>query len=218
MTFAGFQNDAFQTDAFQIETPFVPVEPEIPTGHLHIGKFINATPLYTIENEIINEDEIDDGKRRTNIVVVDGQQDSWTEYDRTDLVARDVTVNAYLDLPELTKPGDVRRRAVEEIQTARSASSPGGDVAGPIILTIRRMDPIFWIDSDGNRYQTRIEGLRVDTNQSRSPYQRASVDTGALIFCPPEDDQLIYIARDNFEHDESVGLGEAQVGGEWVIT
>jgi hypothetical protein len=195
------------------------VEPVVlPTGHLHIGKFITAVPLYTLENEIINQDEIDDGRLRANVVVVDGLQDSWTEYDRDDLIARDTAITAYLDLPELKTPGDVRQRAVEEVQTARGVTSPGGDVAGPVVLSITRMDPIFWIDEHGNKYQTRIEGKSVEWNQSLTPFQRASIDTGAIIFCPPEGDELTYIARDLFDRDTAIGLGSALTGGDWVIT
>ena len=188
------------------------------TGHLHIGKFITGEPLYTIENEIISHDELEEGQSQPNVVLVDGQEHSWQEFDRSDLNARDHAVHSYFDVPELTNAGAVRQRALEEIQQARSSSSPGGEISGRLVLVTNRMDPIFWIDTDGNKYQTRIEGKSVSFSQSLEPRQTAMIDTGAIIFCPPEGGDVTYIARDLFDREEQDDLGTALIGGDWTIT
>jgi hypothetical protein len=221
--FGAFQEEAFQEDAFQIAdaddvAPGWQVYVSVPkVGRLHVGKFAAAEPLYTLRDEIINYDSVDDGRLRANVVMVDGQEDSWTEYDRADLISRDVAVAAYLDLPELTNAGAVRQRAVEELEQARVVISPGGEIAGPMVLTTTRMDPIFWIDEYGNRYQTRVEGKAVSFDQGRMPRQHATIDTGAQVFCPPDETEYVYLARDNFERADDDELGEAQLGGNWVI-
>jgi hypothetical protein len=217
MVDTAFQEDAFQGDAFQIDVAVVTVPVyALGTGHLVIGRF-QGEPQYTLNNEIISHEQIDEGRLRSNVVIVDGLEHSWTEYDRADLVARDAAVNRYLDLPELKTPGEVRQRAVEEMQQARVTSSPGGVISGSRVVTTRRMDAIFWIDEHGNKYQTRIEGKRVEFNQSVTPFQRATIDTGALIFCPPDDGVEDYLARDTFDRASTSGLGEADLGGVWVI-
>lgn len=189
-----------------------------PTGKIHIGKFLNAEPTYTLENEIIGYDQIDEGRGRVNVVLVDGLDDSWTEYDRADLLARGAPIHKYLDLPELPLRGQVRQRALEEIEQARASSSPGGDISGPRVLETTRMDAIFFIDEQGNRYQTRIEGKSVRFNQSLTPFQRASIDTGALFFCPTDIGDDEFIARDQFDRTDAATLGDALVGGSWVVT
>lgn len=184
-------------------------------GRFHVGQFLSSTPLYTIENEIIDYEQVDEGIDRPNVVVVDGYVDSWTEYDRSDLLARDTAVNKYLDLPELKTPGEVRQRAIEELQNAERANSPGGTVVWMPWFTV--MDKINWIDEAGNRFETRIEGLSVEFNQSLAPFQRATIDTGVLTFCPPTTDAAGYIARDLFDRTTAAGLGSSQTGGDWVI-
>lgn len=187
------------------------------TGHIHVGKFITGEPLYTIENEIISHDDLEEGQQRPNVVLVDGQEHSWQEFERADLVARDQAVHAYFDVPELTTAGAVRQRALEEIQQARSSSSPGGEIAGTLVLTTTRMDPIFWIDTDGNKYQTRIEGKSVSFSQGLEPTQKATIDNGTIIFCPPEGGEVTYVARDLFDRDADTDLGTALIGGDWTI-
>ena len=185
-------------------------------GHIHIGKFIDADPLYTLENEIVSQDAIDDGSQLSNVIMVDGMVDSWTEYDRTNLIARRTALPAYFDLPELKTAGAVRQRGAEEVQQSRSVISPGGDVVGQAVLFTSRMDPIYWIDADGGRYQTRIEGKSVEFSQRVTPAQRATIDTGAVILCPPDTGDVTYIARDDFERETDSGLGDALTGGAWV--
>ena len=214
---SAFQDTAFQNDAFQLDVIVTPPPPApvLPTGHLVIGRFSQSDPLYTLRDEIIAYEQIDEGSRRANTILVDGQEDSWTEYDREALNAQDEAVIGYHDLPELKVIGEVAGRAIEELQNARATSSPGGEITGPKVLTTTRMDWIFWIDEDGNKYQTRIEGKNISGNQSTTPYQRALIDTGVLIFCPSDDTDITYIARDDFER-ATEGLGDAVLGGTWV--
>jgi len=194
------------------EAPFA-----LSTGKIHIGRFAVGEPTYTLENDVLSYEQTDQGARRATVVNVDGNDDSWIEYDRTSLFSRDEAVVTYLDLPELMTPGAVRQRAAEELQQTRSGSSPGGDIAGEKVLITTRLDQIFWIDENGVKYQARIEGKRVAFSQGLEPVQHASIDTGALVWCPPGAVMGTYIARDDFERTVTSGLGDALTGGTWVI-
>lgn len=196
------------TDSFAVE-----IETSLSTGRLWVGRFIEAAPAYTVENEILAQEQIEEAQLRPNVVSVDGNTDTWIEYDRADLTSRDTVVNAHYDLPELNSSGDVRQRAVEELESSRRNSSPGGPV--PWDPRYTRLDKIFWITRDGSKYETRIEGLAVEFNQGKEPYQRANIDTGLMVYCPP-DEEGTYLVRDLFEREEDDGLGEALTGGTWV--
>lgn len=185
----------------------------LPIGRLHIGKFINTEPQYTINNEILAQEHIEEGNVTPNIVAVDGEDDSWTEYDRGDLTARDVAINEYLDQPELSTLGSVRQRAIEEIASIKRGSSPGGDVVWMPYYT--RMDRVYWIGEDGSKYEARIEGLSVQTDQSMTPFQRATIDAGLAVLCLP-DEVATYLVRDLFERESATGIGIADIGGSWV--
>lgn len=187
---------------------------DLGTGAIHVGRFTEGTPLYTIENEIIAQEQQGEVHGRPNVVAVDGETYSWTEYDRGDLVVRDASVHAYLDLPEIITPGGVRQRAVEELNSALRTNSPGGDVVWQPWFT--RMDRHYWIAEDGSKFESRIEGLAVKFSQSLTPYQRATIDDGLMVFCPP-DDAVSYVARDLFERETDPGLGDALTGGTWVV-
>lgn len=187
----------------------------VPSGTLRIGRFVDADPSYTIDNEILSHDQLDEGQARPNVAAVDGQDDSWTEYGRGDLNSRDVAINAYLDLPELQSVGDVRQRALQELETASRTTSPGG--ACSWMPWFSRMDKVFWIAEDASKYEARIEGLTVEVDQTTTPSQRATIDTGLLVFCPP-DTVDTYIARDLFERVTSSGLGDADTGGTWTTS
>jgi hypothetical protein len=182
------------------------------TGRLVIGRFMTEEPGYTIADEIISHEQIDEGRMRPNIVMVDGEDDSWTEYDRADLLQRDTPVNAYLDLPELKSVGSVRQRAVEEQAAAQRSNSPGGEIVWDTHLN--RLDRIYWVTENGIKYETRIEGLEVEFNQSMTPFQRASIDTGVVVLCPPEEEDT-YLVRDLFERETTDGIGDADTGGTW---
>jgi hypothetical protein len=182
------------------------------TGRLVIGRFMTEEPGYTIADEIISHEQIDEGRMRPNIVMVDGEDDSWTEYDRADLLQRDTPVNAYLDLPELKSVGSVRQRAVEEQAAAQRSNSPGGEIVWDTHLN--RLDRIYWVTENGIKYETRIEGLEVEFNQSMTPFQRASIDTGVVVLCPPEEEDT-YLVRDLFERETANGIGDADTGGTW---
>lgn len=198
-------------------TDFLSVEvfTDLTSGKLWIGRFINTDPQYTISDEIITHEQVDEGQERANIISVDGQEDSWTEYDRGDLVDRDIPINAYFDLPELKSVGDVRQRTVEELDTAKGSNSPGGVVVWRPAYT--RLDHIFWIAEDGSKYETRIEGIDVEFDQSTQPFQWATIDTGLMVFCPP-DEAASYLVRDLFERESTDGIGTADIGGAWTTS
>lgn len=184
-----------------------------------IGRFDDKTEddvEVTIDNEIIRHDHTNDGRERPNVVVVDGQVNSWTEYDRADLLNRQREVVRYIDAPELNTPGEVRSRAQNETLDARRYNSPGGEVVFNEVYD--RMLPCFWIDEQGNKFFTRIEGIHAEWNLGTQPFQRQSLDMGTFIYCPPVAAPASYIARDTFQRDTSSGWSDAQIGGSWSIT
>lgn len=189
--------------------------PDPDRATIWIGRFGDDEPSYTIENEILSPSQVNNGRDRPNIVVVDGQQDSRIEYDTADLHLRGRTVNEYVDAPELLTPGDVRKRAEQEGQDATRENSPGGDVIWR--PEFDRLDTIYWIDRDGNKFRTRIEGLSVEWNQGMSPTQHATIDAGTFVYCPPDTPQDTYIARDLFHRTETSDWGDALVGGIWTV-
>lgn len=184
-----------------------------PDARFWISRFEKDTGDYTFQDQVIEYTQVNEGRKRPNVVSVDGNDDSWTEYDRADLTTRDRPVNVYLDLPELKNPGEVRARAQQEIIDARRFNSPGGRAVWYPQYT--RKDTVYWIDEDDNTFLTLIEGLAVEFNQSLTPFQRATIDTGTFIYCPP-DVPGTFIAKDSFQRTQS-DWGDAQVGGTWVI-
>jgi hypothetical protein len=189
-------------------------DPDVP--YIWIGRFGDEDPAYSIENEVINQAQVSEGTQRPNVVIVDGNVNSWRQYDRSDLTLRDRTVNNYIDDPSLLTPGDVRRRAEQEIQDATRWNSPGGDVVWK--TDYNRLDTVFWVDADGNIFRTRIEGLSVEWNQSTQPFQHATIDAGAFVFCPPTEPVTTYLARDLFQRAEAGGWGSAPIGGDWTVS
>lgn len=200
------------SDTFAFGEGTASIEVAWTTGHIHVGRFDPTEPEYIIENNIIDYNQIADGNR-VNVVVVDGNLDSWTQYDRDDLLRRDKAINLYLDLPELKSSGEVRQRAIDELGNARRANSPGGTVVWDPDYT--QKDSIYWVDADGQKFTATIEGLSVEFNFSTEPFQRASLDNGNVILCD-DGDPGSYIARDLFEREETDGLGDALTGGSWV--
>jgi hypothetical protein len=202
-----------QEDGFALLVDFE----EIPwsTGHVHIGRFVPGDPKYTIQNEVTSYAQISEDRTRANIAKIDGNLDSWTEYDRDDLTIRDSAIVSYLDLPELKSSGEVRQRAIEELRAARRVNSPGGSVAWQPWFT--QKDSIYWVDEDQQKYTATIEGLSVEWSQGEEPFQRAEIDTGNVIICDENIDPSDYFARDLFERTTVASLGDAVTGGTWVI-
>jgi hypothetical protein len=191
------------------------IETSWSTGKVHISKFEAGPQQYTIENEIIEHEQISEDQTRVNVVMIDGNLDSWTEYDRDDLIVRDRSVNVYLDMPELKTSGEVRQRAIEELRAARRVNSPGGTVVWQPWFT--QKDSVFWVDEDGQKYTATIEGLEVEFAFSEEPYLRASIDTGNVLICEEDDTDVTYFVRDLFERETTDGLGDAPIGGTWTI-
>lgn len=183
------------------------------SGTLWVGRFVEAEPAYTLQNEIINYAHLDEGRQRPNIIIVDGELDSWTEYDRDDLTSREAPITAYFDLPELHSPGAVAQRAIQEQQEAARAASPGGDIVWNPLIT--RMDRIYWVGSDSSKYEGRIEAIEVTFDQGVQPFQRCTIDLGLMVLCPP-DEETTYLARDLFDRDTPTGIGTADIGGSWT--
>lgn len=184
-------------------------------AYIWVGRFGEDEPSYTIQNEVISQSQVNNGKERPNIVTVDGQVDSRVQYDGADLRLRGRTVNDYIDAPDLLTPGDVRKRAEQEVIDATRQNSPGGDTIWR--PEFNRLDTVYWIDGDGNKWRTRIEGLKVEWSQSMQPFQHATIDAGTFVYCPPDTPEATYVARDLFQRDETGEWGDALIGGTWTI-
>lgn len=205
-------------------------------GQITIDQFEDTDPEYDIDEEIISVDQADISDVRPNVVLVDGQEDSWTEYSRSDLATRGAAVNEYLDLPDLTTLTDVRAKAQEEKTLAAKGNSLGGlCVWRP---WFQRMDSVTWRDHDDNVYLARIEGMDLDLNQGGSPYQHVQMDLAPISLCDPEADETglgpgsggsgdngevvdpdDFLANDQFVRDNSSSSwGTAGTGGAWTLT
>lgn len=147
-------------------------------GLLTIGKFTSKTPIKTLEDRIISTVYGADADTRINTALIDGNEHSWLEVDVNDIRNRDRAINAYFDAPELKSQDTVRERALEEIRRSKLGRSPGGTV--PLYFDLWRMDPILWVDSSGRSRLVRIEGIKVNINQSTQPSQRAELDTSII--------------------------------------
>lgn len=144
-------------------------------NRISIGRFDNNLPVATLQDTVIETEEIDEGNRRINVAVVDGNEHSWISIDATDLHSRGRPVNAYFDLPELLDQDSVTARAHEEIKRGSQGNSPGGRIVFQFGLW--RMDPITWVDNAGTSKNVRIEGIKVQLDQGRKPKQAMELDT-----------------------------------------
>lgn len=147
-------------------------------GVIEIGLFTDLVPSRILEDEVFDTNYVDDANRRINFAVVDGNEHSWLEGDGEDSRARDRQIVAYFDLPEILTQDGVTERAREEIRQGQKGQSPGGRI--PLMLDIRRMDPLTLIDNIGRSFDVRVEGIRVDINQSNRPSQYMELDTSLL--------------------------------------
>jgi hypothetical protein len=147
-------------------------------GFIEVGQFKDVGVVKTIENRIINTELANAGNRRINLANVDGNEHTWFEVDIPDALERDRMINAYFDLPELLDKDKVRERAQEEIRRSGLAEAPGGLV--PLFFDLWRMDVIEWVDNSGDSKTVRIEGIRVEINQSSEPSQRQQLDTSLV--------------------------------------
>lgn len=205
-------------------------------GQIVIRQLEDLEPLYDIDDEIISIDQADLSELRPNIIAVDGNEHSWTEYSRGDIHFRGAPVAKYLDLPELTTATEVRTKAQEEKTYAVKGNSLGGTcVWRP---WFRKFDPVTWTDHDGNYYIARIEGMTITVDQGTEPFQRAELDLSPISVCDPEADESgvgpgtggsgdegevvqpsDFIAKDDFNRaDVTSSWGTAEVGGSWTLT
>lgn len=148
-------------------------------GSVVVGKFNDTTPITTIEDTIIESDQVNEANRRLNFAQVDGNDKYWIEVDTADTIRRDRAMVSYFDLPELTDLDAIKERAREEIRRSARGSSPGGTT--PLYFDLNRMDTITWIDNQGVEHLVRIEGFSVDINQSTRPHQQQAFDLAKYI-------------------------------------
>jgi hypothetical protein len=148
-------------------------------GSIVVGKFNDTTSMKTIDNRIIESDEIEEANRRTNFAQVDGNDRFWIEVDTADVERRARLLVSYLDLPELNDLDAITERAREELRRAAMGSSPGGTT--PLYFDLNRMDTITWVDNAGNSHLVRIEGFQVQINQSTKPHQHQTFDLAEYI-------------------------------------
>jgi hypothetical protein len=190
---------------------------------IHVDQFTGFETGTTIDDEIISYENVETSLIRPNIVMVDGNEHSWTEYYRPDLLVRDMAVVQYLDLPSLKTQGDVTNRANEELGKGLRSVSPGGTVIWR--PTYQRLDNVLWVDQFGETWSMRIEGLEIDFDQGMSPFQRVKIDGGPLSICddttepgtPPA--PIVYLASDTFNsRSVTSGWGTAELGGAWTVS
>lgn len=144
-------------------------------GFVEVGKFHDQTPIRTIQDEVIQADQIDEAKRRINLAAIDGNEHHWIEVDTEDTNQRGRQISAYFDLPELLDEDAVIERSREEIRQGTAGKSPGGMT--PLFFDLYRMDAVTWIDNSGESQLVRIEGFEVTINQSKEPTQHQKFDT-----------------------------------------
>jgi hypothetical protein len=186
------------------------------TPKIFIDYFNGTDVEYVLEDEVISVDHIEESARRPNVIMVDGNENTWTEYYPADLSVRAVPINAYFDLPELLTLGAVRNRALQELDKSVLTMSPGGVAVWR--KWMQRMRRITFIDNDGNAYDTRIEGMTFEFNQSEEPFQRVTLDLGPLLICGDEPNRD-YVLFDRFHKaDVSSSWGDAELGGTWTLT
>jgi hypothetical protein len=142
---------------------------------IEVGKFNELSPTATIQDEIIESDEINEASRRINMAIVDGNDQYWIELDTADLLLRGRTIASYLDLPDLVNLDDIKTRAREEIKRSAQGASPGGTI--PLRFDLDRMTVVTWIDNAGNSQVVQIEGISVDIRQDERPIQHMTLDT-----------------------------------------
>ena len=202
-------------------------------GEIVINQFTDTDPLYDIDDEIISVDQADVSELRPNTIEVDGNEDSWTEYSKTDIYRRGAVVAKYLDMPELLSLTDVKNKAQEE----KTLASKGNSLGGLCIWRpwFHKMDAVSWTDHEGNYYTARIEGMVVTVNQSTTPFQHAELDLTPITVCDPETDDTggtggsgsggeildpgEFIAQDDWDRDDASSTwGDAVTGGTWSLT
>lgn len=212
-----------ETNFMQIACSFREDAPQL-GFEIKVSQFEEQEAEYIIKDEIISVDQIDDSESRPNIILVDGNEDSWTEYYRSDLVRRAAPVNKYLDLPQLDSLIAVRNKAQEE----KAVSVKGSSLGGLCVWRpwFRRMDTVQWIDQFGNTYDARIEGMDIDIDQGAQPFQHVQMDLTPVIICDPEEetpdddedeDNPEYIVYDDFDRDPAAGTwGGVEIGGDYA--
>lgn len=147
-------------------------------GFVEVGKFVDTAPARVIQDTIISSSQTDNAARRINFAAVDGNDDSWLQFDAADIQSRDREINAYFDLPELMDLASVKARAEEEIRLSSGGQSPQG--VTPLYFDLWRTDCVTWIDQAGNSHLVRIEGFKVDIDQSQKPHQHQEFDNSIL--------------------------------------
>jgi hypothetical protein len=147
-------------------------------GVVEIGKFTDQTIVKTIQDTVIESGRVDNANKQINFASVDGETESWLEYDATDLQRRGREVNKYFDLPELLDQSAVTARAKEEIRVSKLGASPSGKT--PLYFDLWRLDPVTWIDQLGNSSGVRIQGFQVTIEQGARPSQRQAFDFSLL--------------------------------------
>lgn len=183
------------------------------TPWIYIDQFSSADPDYSLTDEILEYTQVEEAEKRPNVVMVDGNEHSWTEFYRPDLVARGKTVTEYLDLPELLTQGAVKDRAGEVLDRAIRGNSPGGKVIWRPGL--QRLDVVSWTDEFGDVWAMQIEGLKIAWDQGLRPFQHAEIDGGPLLICT--DEPVTHIVSDSFTREIADGWGTADTGGAWTV-
>jgi hypothetical protein len=140
-------------------------------NQLEIGKFDSTEVQRTFEDDITKFELTEQNGRRINLAVVDGREDTYIEIDGVDTRRRGRQIVAYFDVPELDTTEKVVDRAREEVRRGVVGSKYTG--GSRMYFGIDRMDMTTWVDSAGQSYDLRIEGMTININQSKEPHQNA---------------------------------------------
>jgi hypothetical protein len=143
-----------------------------------IGQFKEKTIIGTFNNEVIAFARTEEVGRRINLASVDGREDSWIELDGPDTRFRGRQIVAYFDVPELTTDDTVRLRAQEEIRKGVIGSAYAATL--PLQFDLWRMDGITIVDNSGTSTNLKVEGYRIEVDQSMEPVQHMELELSPL--------------------------------------
>jgi len=147
-------------------------------NRVEVGQFKELTIVDTYNNEVLEFSQTEEVGQRINLASVDGREDSWIEIDGPDTRFRGRQIVAYFDVPELATDDQVRLRSVEEIRKGVVGSAY--ECKMPLQFDLWRMDGVVIVDNNGSSYTLRVEGLKVEVDQTDQPRQTMTLELSPL--------------------------------------
>lgn len=140
-------------------------------GQIHVGQFKAQSIIRSFINNVVKFELTQENGQRLNLVVVDGNEDTYLAIDASDSRSRGTQVVGYFDLPELTSHAAVVSRAEEELRNGVTASEYAG--TAPLQFDVWRLDGTTWYDLSGTAFNLRVVGITIELDQGLKPIQRA---------------------------------------------